>query len=297
MSLTIDDLLRSTAALLGSPWESRWVVSHALGSPADELAADVRTPVSEEVRATVASISARRLAGEPLQYLLGTWAFRTLELRVDARALIPRPETEQVVEFALAELVDQAAAHDRGGRLVAADLGTGTGAIALSLAAEHRGDPDALEVWATDRSPEAIDLLELNREMLASTDPAAARRIRVGRGTWFEALPAALAGGVALVVSNPPYVSEEEWAHLDPVVRDHEPREALVPGPSGFEAIDTLLREAPAWLVPGGSLAVELAPAQAERAVERAEALGYVTPRVCADLAGRPRALVTRTRG
>jgi release factor glutamine methyltransferase len=128
-------------------------------------------------------------------------------------------------------------------------------------------------------------------------NPAAAARVRTARGSWFDALPAALVGRVSLVVSNPPYVSEAEWRSLDPSVRDHEPAVALVPGPTGLEAIEALLVGAPRWLAPGGSLVVELAPWQADPVRTRAEDLGYVSPVTGRDLAHRPRMLVARSSG
>ena len=118
--------------------------------------------------------------------------------------------------------------------------------------------------------------------------------MHVAPGSWFDALAPELAGHIDLAVSNPPYVSASEWHSLDPVVRNYEPLAALVPGPTGFEAVETLLTEAPRWLASGGSLVVELAPAQADAARDRADALGYERPSVRDDLAGRPRVLVAR---
>ena len=119
--------------------------------------------------------------------------------------------------------------------------------------------------------------------------------MRVAAGSWFEALPPDLAGQLRLVVSNPPYVSASEWEELDPVVRDHEPFGALVPGPTGLEALEVLLHEARRWLAPGGSLVVELAPGQAPHVSYRATELGYVEPHVLDDLSGRQRMLVARS--
>ena len=128
--------------------------------------------------------------------------------------------------------------------LVAVDLGTGSGAIALSLACEFR--PDAsFEVWATDLSADALDVCRQNLDALARRSPASAAVVRVAEGSWFTALPDALAGHIRLVVANPPYVSLHEWKTPEPVVRDHEPFAALVPGPNGFEAIDAIQIEAP----------------------------------------------------
>ncbi len=247
------------------------------------------------VCSTVQDMVRRRLSGEPLQYVLGTWAFRDLEIRVDDRALIPRPETEQLVSAALDELRAQEARVPRGSTFVAVDLGTGSGAIALSVASEFRSSAP-LEVWATDVSPGALELMEENLAALAEHDPGAARRVHVARGSWFEALPPGLAGEVHLVVSNPPYVSAAEWEALDPEVRDHEPAGALVPGPTGLEAIEVLLDRSRCWLAPGASLVVELAPGQAVAGAQRAMELGYVETAVLDDFAGRHRILVTRWR-
>jgi release factor glutamine methyltransferase len=246
---------------LGSAAEARWVARYV--APAEREA-----------------LVDRRLAGEPLQYLLGEWAFRTLTLAVDPRALIPRPETEQVVEAALAVLRFVR-------RPVVVDLGTGTGAIALSVAAEV---PTA-EVWATDDDPAALELAAENR---ARTKLPVALR----RGRWYGALPDDLHGRVDLVISNPPYVSEAEWPGLDPEVR-REPRRALVAGAGsdgtpGLADIEVVLGEAPAWLRPRGVVVVEMAPHQAQAAVAAARAAGFSDVRVERDLAGRDRAVVAR---
>ena len=190
----------------------------------------------------------------------------------------------------------QARGVPESSRLLAVDLGTGSGAIALSLTSEFEA-PKPLEVWATDVSTDALDVVEQNLAALDARHPEAARRVRLASGWWFDALPADLAGQVRLVVSNPPYISAAEWETLDPVVREHEPVGALVPGPTGLEAIDVLLHGARRWLAPGGSLVVELAPAQAVSVAGRAAALGYAEPAVLDDLAGRRRMLVTRSPG
>jgi release factor glutamine methyltransferase len=236
----------------------------------------------------------RCLSGEPLQYVLGSWSFRALELRVDRRALIPRPETEQVVDAALDELRAQASRVPEGSALVAVDLGTGSGAIALSLASEFPDLGVPLQVWATDSSAAALDLFAENLAALAGPQATAAGLVRVSLGSWFDALPLDLVGTLRLVVSNPPYVSQTEWETLEPSVRDYEPVGALVPGPTGIEAIEAVLVEARRWLTPGGSLVVELAPGQARQVATRASELGYEGPDVRPDLAGRPRMLVTR---
>lgn len=294
---SVRTLLASATRSLGSAAEARWVVAHAADMSVSDLEARLDLAVPPAVSEAAHAMVDRRLAGEPLQYVLGTWAFRTLEVRVDRRALIPRPETEQVVEATLEELYTQASRGGAGSTVVAVDLGTGSGAIALSLASEFAFSGVGLEVWATDVSAAAMDLCNQNLAELSSHNPVAAGRLHVSQGSWFDALPADLVGRLQLVVSNPPYVSEAEWGALEPVVRDHEPVSALVAGPTGLEAIEMVLVEATRWLAPGGSLVVELAPGQARRVMERASALGYARPEVRADLSRRQRMLVTRSPG
>ena len=278
-------LQAALADRIGSPREARWMVEEVLGRGGAPTA-----PVSDSEAGRLSALAARRCAGEPLQYVLGTWAFRTLELAVDRRALIPRPETEQVTEVALAEARRAAAGCDRP---VAVDLGTGTGAIALSLAVEL-----GAEVWAVDADPGALALAGANRDRVGVAHPGAAGRVRLRQGSWFEPLPSDLAGRVHVVVANPPYVSEAEWSLLDPEVRQ-EPRVALVAGAGtdgtpGLAAVEAVLAGARSWLAPGGAVVVELAPAQARAAVALAVGAGYRDVRVAADLAGRDRAVVGR---
>jgi release factor glutamine methyltransferase len=294
---TMGELLATTSAALGSPQEARWIVAHAAGIDTGDLLARRDVAVEPATSNAVVALVTRRVAGEPLQYVLGTWAFRTIELSVDPRVLIPRPETEHVVTVALDELGARArqSRHLPGGApLVAADLGTGSGAIALSIAKEF--EPSiSLEVWATDVSSEALEVFGQN--LAAMTDhPDARARVHVAQGSWFDALPPELAGRLALVVANPPYVSESEWRSLDRAVRDHEPRVALVPGATGLEAVDVIVQQAREWLAPGGSLVVELAPDQARWAEARAVELGYGDAEIRDDLAGRHRILVARSR-
>jgi len=297
-SATVRSLMASATRSLGSAAEGRWILAHALGVPATELVTHLDDDASARLD-DVRHMVDRRRGGEPLQYVLGTWAFRTLELSVDRRVLVPRPETEQVVEVALDELRRLAPGIHSGDTLVTADLGSGSGAIALSLAAEWSagpGTPD-LEVWATDVSGDALDVLHANLASVSADRADVARRVRTAPGSWFGALPARLAGGLHLVVSNPPYVSAQEWESLDPEVRDHEPRSALVPGPTGFEAVEEILGEARRWLAPGGVVVLELAPDQASSALQAARELGYVGAVARRDLAGRLRMVVVRQPG
>jgi release factor glutamine methyltransferase len=273
-----------TGLLGGAHHEARFIADEVLGPAGSDASA-----VSPGSAIVARALAARRRAGEPLQYVFGHWPFRGLDLVVDPRVLIPRPETEQVVEVALAE------ARQRGGpgsglRIV--DAGTGSGAIALSLATELPGS----QVWATDTSAGALAVATVNLERVR------AERLHVVvellEGSWLQPLPPELRGRIELIVSNPPYVSETEWDGLPDEVRA-EPRQALVAGTGsdgtpGLADVEAVLTEAAEWLARPGCAVVELAPHQAEPATRLARALGYDAVRVEPDLAGRPRALVAR---
>ena len=288
----VGGLLTSVTSRLGSV-EARWVTAHALGVEPGSLVAQLDEPVSDAVVAVVESVVARRVAGEPLQYILGNWSFRYLEVVVDRRVLIPRPETEVVVDVALSEVRRIEASRPGDRPVVVADLGTGSGVIALSLAREgplRRGA--GLELWATDASGPALAVAAENQARLAVDHPGRAALVRLAQGPWFEALPATVTGRLDLVVSNPPYVAEGEWSGLDPEVRDHEPRGALVAGVTGREALEFLTLEARSWLAPGGTVVFELAPHQGASMVATAVTAGYVDVGIRPDLAGRDRVLV-----
>lgn len=274
--------------------EARWMVEHVSGYDAAELVAAEDEPVGSRPSAHLTELVDRRIAGEPLQYVLGCWTFLGFDLLVDRRVLIPRPETEVTARVAIDEAVRLGARRGRpdpwagtATTYTVADLGTGSGAIALALASEL---PDA-EVWATDSSEDALAVARAN---LAGTG-LPSTRVRLGVGSWFDALPKTLRGHLRLVVSNPPYVAEPEIEGL-PELR-HEPRRALVSGPTGLEAIDLIVRESPAWLDPVGTLVCELAPHQADAASHAGATAGFDEILVQRDLAGQDRVLVARKLG
>jgi release factor glutamine methyltransferase len=237
---------------------------------------------------------ARRVAGEPVQYVIGRWEFLGHDLFVDRRVLVPRPETEMVAELALEEVERLGARRGRNDpwnagttNYAVADLGTGSGALAIALAAEL---PDA-QVWATDVSPGAMAVAHAN---IAGAGSLSAR-IRLAQGSWFEALPDSLRGRLRLIVTNPPYVAEHEIAELPREVVDWEPRDALVSGPTGTEALELIIDSACDWLDPSaGSLVTELAPHQAAAMRDRARAAGFAEVMIRTDLTGRDRVLIAR---
>jgi release factor glutamine methyltransferase len=274
---TLRALLDDATRRLGDHADARRIVEEVSGWEGADLVlhlSDASTPL---IHARWSRLVERRTAGEPLQYVLGRWGFRNLDLLVDRRVLIPRPETEQVVSVAL-EALD---AMGAGARTVV-DLGTGSGAIALSIACERIG----VNVWATDRSAAALEVARAN---LAGAGRAATR-VRMAEGDWFDALPDELAGAVDLVVTNPPYVATGE-ALPDEVAR-WEPHDALRAGSTGLDAIAAIVRDAPHWLRPGGALVIEIGETQGDAASALAIAAGFTGVEVRPDLAGRPRAVV-----
>jgi release factor glutamine methyltransferase len=281
----------TAAGLENAGGEARFIVEEGSGFGPSEWNDVADRVAPERAAAKVREMCARRTRGEPLQYALGAWSFRGLDLMVDARVLIPRPETEWVVEVALEEAerlglrrVRKRPALDAVTRAIGVDLGTGSGAIALAL--EH-ALPE-LEMWATDVSEAALAVASAN------TAGCGATRVRLATGSWFAALPGELRGRLSLIVSNPPYVAEHEVATLPDEVARFEPRDALVSGPTGMEAIIELIDRSPDWMAARATVVCEIAPQQADAVVERTRAAGYDDAFVRPDLTGRPRVLVAR---
>jgi release factor glutamine methyltransferase len=242
--------------------ELRRSATEAIVEPDAEADPALATRLREAVR--------RRARGEPLAHVAGHTGFRTLTLRTDRRALIPRPETEGLVDL----LLERA----RTGRV--ADIGTGTGCLALSLALE--GDFDV--VLAVDASGEALALAAENRDVLRLP-------VTLLRGDLCRPLRP---GSLDAMISNPPYLTDREYAELDRSVKDWEPAEALVSGPDGLHATVRLLGEASDVLQPGGWLALEVDCTRAGDVAARAESLGWLDVAVHADLFGRERYLLAR---
>jgi len=250
--------------------DAELLVGHVLGLTRSQVRLEHGRRLSEDEEAAVRGLVERRAAREPLAYVLGEWGFRHVTLTVDRRVLVPRPETEIVVERCL-ELVRDLDAP----RVL--DVGTGSGAIALAIACEHPG----ARVTAVDVS---ADALAVARENAARTGLAVVFEQRDLRG--------GLEGRYDLVVSNPPYVSAAEIETLEPEVRDWEPRVATV----GEEHTELVARAARGVLEPGGWLVLEIAAGAGAGAVRLLRRLGYEQVRAGADLAGRDRVLEGRWR-
>ncbi len=257
--------------------EALWMCEEASGfDPRDWYVGSGRAATRREVVHLDAMLG-RRLAGEPLQYVLGHWPFRGLDLAVDPRALIPRPETEGLVDVVLGELDRVVSA---GGPPLVADLGTGTGAIAIAVAVERPGT----QVWAVDRSAGAAALARAN----VAGAGLVGERLRVIEGSWFEPLDPALAGGFAVVASNPPYVAVGDAVDQ---ATSWEPPEALWSGADGLDAIRELVATVGDWLVPGGAFVCELGAEQGAKVLALAERSGLTDLTVLPDLSGRDRVL------
>ena len=273
-SWRVDEALRwATARLAGTAEHrlaARMLLAHVLGCSTTDLYVHPERTLDAAQRARYAALVARRAGHEPVPYLTGRQPFLDLDLLVDERVLIPRPETERLVECAI-----EAARRWAQPRI--ADIGTGSGAIAISLA---RHVPGA-EVCAIDRSPDAIEVARQN-----------ARRHGVaGRITFVSGdLLAPLPGPVHLIVANLPYVSQPEYDALPAGIRCYEPRQALLAGADGLDAIRALLRTAGPYLVEDGVLLLEIGAAQGERAVELArQAFPAASVSLIADDGGRDR--------
>ncbi|MCP9460553.1 MAG: peptide chain release factor N(5)-glutamine methyltransferase [Nitrospira sp.] len=285
-SRTIEALLGATKRTLAqagveqADQESRWIVSHVLGLEGHQLVSRAEQSVSDETWSRVASLASRRSAREPLQYILGTQEFCGLEFHVTPAVLIPRPETELLVQEAL-RVVDFAK------ETVLVDVGTGSGCVAVTLATIL----DKARIVAVDRSPEALAVAKANAERHGVVD-----KIEWMEGDLLSPLrERGLMGKVDVIASNPPYIAEAEWANLQPEVRGFEPRSSLVSGPSGTEFHERLLRESLDYLVPGGTLVMEIGSGQFPAVRRMAEQIkDYGPAQVVKDEAGLERTVVVQ---
>ncbi|MGK2956951.1 MAG: peptide chain release factor N(5)-glutamine methyltransferase [Acidimicrobiales bacterium] len=271
----------SAQAVIENPsLEARWLVEQVSGYEGAEYVMALDEPATARMVSAFDAMLARRLAGEPLQYVLGRWGFRKLDVMVDRRVLIPRPETEQVVEVAIKEL-RLMGSDDRPTTVV--DLGTGSGVIALSIAMEVV----QAQVWAVDRSSEALEVARANLAGLGRP----AERVRILESNWFDSLPDELRLQVDLIVANPPYIAEHEMAILPADVADWEPIEALISGPSGREDLHHIITTSPAWLTKRGALILECASHQVQDLTTHAKATGFNEVTIFNDLSSRPRGI------
>ena len=283
MLITWSQRSLNTSGSTNASQEALWLLAYALGMKHHELASRKDQAVSGEELVRAKAVISRRVAREPLQYILGTQEFCGLDFHVNSAVLIPRPETELLVQETLRE-----GGFTEGAVLV--DVGTGSGCVAVTLATILSG----MRIFALDCSGDALTVARGNAERHGVGD-----KITWKEGDLLEPLcECNLVGAVDAIVSNPPYIADEVWGGLQPEVRDFEPRLALVAGQKGTEFHERLLHEARQFLAPGGLLVMELGQDQAPHVRQVAEqAGGYTGLQTITDEAGIERVMIARRSG
>ncbi|MEK6670578.1 MAG: peptide chain release factor N(5)-glutamine methyltransferase [Nitrospirota bacterium] len=275
--------LLEQAGIESAGQEAFWIVEHVLRLPVHHMVTDRERLLSSVELAAARGLVMRRAGREPLQYILGTQEFCGLKFQVNRAVLIPRPETELLVEYAAQRIPAERKA-------IIVDVCTGSGCIAVAIA---RKRPRA-RVIATDLSSPSLAVARQN-----AVYHAVGERITWLEGDLLGALAGqGLEGQVDLIVSNPPYIAEADWATLQPEVRLFEPRGALVAGPQGTELHERLLHESGRYLSPGGALIMEIGAGQA-RAMRRIveQTPGYKFHRLIYDEAGLERVVIVERIG
>ena len=270
--------------------EAEILLAHVLGAERIDLYLRYEDAVSEDERTAFRDLVRRRAGGEPTRYLVGACEFLSLAFKVTPDCLIPRPETEMLVEEVLhrrratpAPLLEGGEAASPG-PVTAIDLCTGCGCVAVGLAVRL---PDC-RVTATDISPAALAVARTNAEA-----HGVATRVTFIEGDLYDALDAADAEPADFLLANPPYVAQGEWDGLPREIREHEPRDALVAGPDGTECVERILKGARAYLKPGATLLVEIGAGQGAKVTDMATAVrGLSGVGVLKDYAGLDRILV-----
>lgn len=251
--------------------EAARLLQKATGRTRTELARE--RAIDREDAARFTQLAARRLQGEPLQYIEGSSQFGPIEVAVDPRVLIPRPETEQLWELLVARL-------SGSNPQIIVDLGTGSANLAIALKHSFPG----ARVYAVDISPDAVAVARENVK-------ASGLDVAVHHGDLFAALPNSLAGRIDLIVSNPPYIACDERETLPAEVRDHEPAIALYGGEDGLDVLRRIITATPDWLRPGGVLACEIGSGQRSAVAKLASDLEST---IVQDLSGRDRFLIAQ---
>ena len=280
------EMLAATVEQLGNAQEARWLCEHASGMDSAEFSAEQDQLVTVACAKSLNSMVRDRLSGVPLQYVMKRWAFRHLDIMVDKRVLIPRPETEQVVQVALD--IARKTSSDQALRVV--DLGTGSGVIGLSMAFELGAE--AAHVWLTDASVDALDVARANMVGIGR----AAANVRVVHGSWWDALPQDIAGQIDIAICNPPYIAQGD-SEVAPDVHLYEPHSALYASDNGLSDLRTVVEGASSWLKKSGWLVLEIGYQQGAEVLAMMSASGFVGAEIKQDLSGRDRIAVGQLLG
>lgn len=282
--ITVLEVIKRTTEFLagkgieGSRLNAEHLIGHGLGLERMQLYLQFERPLTELELEAIRPLVRRRGLHEPLQYIMGEVEFSGLKLKVDHRALIPRPETEYLLELVVQRLATPPA--------TILDLGTGSGVIALALAKQYVSS----QVLAVDNSTEALALAAENAHATGLTE-----RMEFLPSDWFANI--SRERRFDLIVANPPYLSETEVAEARPEVKNFEPVDALTPGGDGLSALEKIMAEAPAFLSPGGLLALETGITQHEALRALADRAGYARSESLPDLTGHDRYLFAWANG
>lgn len=255
---------------------AKWLCEEASGYDAQEFFDEIDELVGERPGLHLQEMLRRYGNGEPLQYVLGRWAFRHLDLMVDKRVLIPRPETEMLVDIVKNHLASISPPF------LIADLGTGSGVIGLSLLQEL--PLESAIVWMTDASQDALNVAQANAAGLGR--PAVGARFSCGN--WCEALPSEMKGTLHAIVSNPPYIADGDSQVAESVLQ-WEPHDALFSGVDGLRDARTIIEDAMKWLAPSGLLAIEMGYTQGLAVQSIFETSGFLNVAIHQDLHGKNR--------
>ena len=272
-------LLSEATQNCGNRVTARWLCEHASGADGTEFEEILDEQATTRCVAHLDAMLARLATGEPLQYVMGRWAFRYLDVMVDARVLIPRPETEVLAGIVIEQCRSM---HATGNEVLVADMGTGSGVIGLSVLSEM--PLESCTVWMTDISEDALHVARANAVGIGR----AATRARFGVGNWCAALPDDCGRQFDVIVANPPYIAVND-AEVDASVRQWEPHTALFSGDDGLGDIRQIVDQSRFWLRPGGMLGIEMGYQQGAAVQSLFLDNGFVDVVIHRDLADRER--------
>ena len=273
-------MLAETTEQLGDANEARWLCEHASGLDGAEFRQSQHEFVTSAMAKQLHDMVRRRLVGEPLQYVMKRWAFRHLDVLVDQRVLIPRPETELLVDVGLTIATERLKHVERPLNIV--DLGTGSGVIGLSMA--HELPLGKTNVWLTDQSSDALDVARGNLVGVGQKGGG----VRLALGSWWNALDTSLKGSIDIALCNPPYIAYND-GEVATDVHKWEPHSALYAGDNGLADIREVISGAPTWLANNGWLALEIGYRQGDEVRALFENAGLVNIDIRLDLAGKDR--------